>query len=373
MTVGCILLLMLCATATPARADITLTPAAARHESLVFDLASVRPYRLAKAVLLPGRKRVRKRRLAAAASRGRLVVGRRLFDPPPPAHAGKRKLRHYRLRIRVARSSRLLWAPPSLSNPVTVEAAGADRHGDIAHQLDLSPSRDYIVRMPPGPLPGGLTIQGGHNVVLIGGEIDVPMQPGPSPSPESRRGLYLTEQTGTAHVEGLLIRGPDLSEGIDLSEPDGAVVQVENVRVEGVHARDETHFSDNHPDVLQTWAGPAELRVDRLSGSTDYQGLFLAPNQFGLQPPPRQVTLSRVDLQPISMAQRCSCYLLWEAGSFPIRSTDVWLIPHPSRSFAGSVWPSVASWAGVMDGAPPRGQFVPVGVAGPSYLAPGYR
>jgi hypothetical protein len=370
LTLSCLLLIVLGASAAPAGADITLTPSALRHGNLVFDLHAVRSYRFSRAVLLPGKRHLSKRRLSAANSRGRLVVGRRLFNPPAPAQPGKRDLRRYRLRLKVTRGSRLLWAPPSLDDPITVQAASAPRSGDNAHQLNLSPSRDYLVRMPPGPLVGGLTIQGGHNVVLIGGEIDVPMQPGNPPSINSRRGLYLKGQTGTVHVEGLLIQGPDLSEGIDLDERLGAVVQVENVRVEGVHARDESGFTDNHPDVLQTWAGPAELRVDRLSGSTDYQGFFLAPNQFGAQPPPRQVTLSRVDVRG---ANCCYGFLLWQQGSFPIYTNDVWITPHPSRSLAHSLWPTPAPWSGVREGSPPGGEFVPAGVAGPSYISPGYR
>jgi hypothetical protein len=228
--------------------------------------------------------------------------------------------------------------------------------------------------MPDTPLTGrgGLVIEGGHNVVLIGGEIDIPMQPGNPPSSDSRRGLYLNNQTGTVHVEGLLIQGPDLSEGINLSEPLGAVVQIENVRVDDVHARDEAEFSDNHPDVLQTWAGPAELRVDRLSGSSGYQGLFLAPNQFGSQPPPRQVTLSHVDLRGTATPKPCYCFLLWKDGSFPINTEDVWLMPHPGDEFSHTLWPSAAQWSKVRRGPPPGGEFVPAGVAGTSYASPGY-
>jgi hypothetical protein len=373
LTASCVLLLLLGAFAAPARADITLRPSAYRHGAFRYDLTALKSSVLKRGVLLPGRRHLPARRLAAARSRGRLVVGRHLFDPAPPGHLGHRKLRRYRLRLKVSPASKLLWPPPALNDPVTVSAASASGSGANPHQLNLSPARDYLVRMPPGALEGGLTIKGGHNVVLIGGAIDVPMQPGNPPSIDSRRGLYLKDQTGTAHVEGLLIGGEDLSEGIDLSESSGAVVQIENVRVEGVHARDESHFSDNHPDVLQTWAGPAALRVDRLSGSTDYQGFFLAPNQFGSQPTLLQVTLSNVDLRPITTAEYCSCLLLWQAGSFPISSTNVWLIPHTPTSFLHSLWPSPAPWAGVMEGAPPGGEFVPAGVAGLSYISPGYR
>jgi hypothetical protein len=243
--------------------------------------------------------------------------------------------------------------------------------GESAHVLNLRANQDYIVDLPSSPLSsrGGLVIEGGHNVVLIGGEIDIPMQPGASPSIYSRRGLYLTGQTGTVHVEGLLIRGADLSEGIDLDERLGAVVQIENVRIEGLHARDEQGFTDNHPDALQSWAGPAELRVDRLSASSDYQGIFLVPNQFGTQPPPRQVNLSHVDLRG---ARCCYGYLLWQTGSFPVHTDDVWAIPHPGRSMAQTLWPSPEKWSGVRDGAPPGGEFVPAGAVGTSYESPGY-
>jgi hypothetical protein len=369
---SCVLLLVLGASAAPARADITLRPSAYRHGAFRYDLTALQSSVLKRGVLLPGRRHLPARRLAAARSRGRLVVGRHLFDPAPPRHLGHRKLRRYRLRLKVSPASKLRWPPPALNDPVTVSASSASGSGDNPHQLNLSPARDYLVRMPPGALEGGLTIKGGHNVVLIGGEIDIPMQPGNPPSIDSRRGLYLTDQTGTVHVEGLLLGGADLSEGIDLSEPLGATVQIENVRVEGVHARNESLFSDNHPDVLQTWAGPAELRVDRLSGSTDYQGLFLAPNEFGSQPPPRQVVLSHVDLRPTTMAN-CSCLMLWKGGSFPMQLDDVWVIPHPSTNLAHTLWPSPIQWGGVRDGTPPGGQFVPVGVAGLSYISPGYR
>src|SRR5205807_6072932 len=107
----------------------------------------------------------------------------------------------------------LTWAPPQLKNPIVVNVTNQYR------ALVLDPARDYIVRMPQQPLTAsyGLAIAGGHNVVLIGGEIDIPWQ-GTNPPEDSRRALYLKEQTGTVHIEGLLMTGADLTEGIDLDE-----------------------------------------------------------------------------------------------------------------------------------------------------------
>lgn len=51
-------------------------------------------------------------------------------------------------------------------------------------------------------------------------------------------------------------------------------MQLQNIRVDTVHGTQAGH----HADVLQTWAGPRQLRIDGLSGSTGYQGMMLNPN-----------------------------------------------------------------------------------------------
>jgi hypothetical protein len=258
----------------------------------------------------------------------------------------------------------LAWAPPRLQNPTTVRVTSA------ARWLSLDPNRDYRVELPAHPIVGvgGVVIDGGHNVVLIGGEIHVPWH-GESTDATSRRGLYLVNQTGTVHIEGVRIGGADLSEGIDLSEPLGAVVQIENVRIDRIRAHDERTWSDNHPDLIQTWAGPAVLRVDGFTGSTDYQGFFLAPNQYGSQAPPRSIDLRRINL--IS-THRCTCVLLWDSTSTPIHTADLWVAVAASRTLASALWPGREAWPGARRGRPPGGDFVPSGTAGIGYRSPGY-
>lgn len=92
---------------------------------------------------------------------------------------------------------------------------------------------------------------GGRNIVIIGGEIVIPWQ-GENPDIPSRTMLKLKASTGIVHIEGLLGRGDDISEGIQIAAPD-AIVQIQNVRIEGIHARDQVEFTDNHPDIIQTW------------------------------------------------------------------------------------------------------------------------
>jgi hypothetical protein len=235
--------------------------------------------------------------------------------------------------------------------------------------LSLDTAKDYIVKMPGRPLkgPGGLAIEGGRNVVVIGGEINIPRQPRKSPS-DDRRGVRLKGQTGVVHLEGLWLRG-DLTEGIDIDQRKGAVVQVQNVRVETVRARDEVHFSDNHPDVLQVFAGPQQLRIDRLTGWSDYQGLFLVPNDLGQQAPPCRFDLRRINIR----STRTARYLLWKGGSFPLNAQDVWISPPRGRSVRKSTWPEGArEWRRVRRGVPPGGDFVPAGVPGVDYRTPGY-
>jgi hypothetical protein len=172
------------------------------------------------------------------------------------------------------------WAPPPLVDPETVTI-------DAEHRsLDLDPMRDYRVLLPSSAatvLVGGATIVGGHNVVVIGGVIAVPpMSQYPDKSPDhpedqsmARRGLYLKGQTAAIHVEGVHLTG-DLSDAIHLDERRGAVVQLENLMIDLVHGGRDLH----HADVIQTWAGPRILRVDGLLAATQYQGLFLLPNQW---------------------------------------------------------------------------------------------
>jgi hypothetical protein len=255
---------------------------------------------------------------------------------------------------------KLSWAPPHLDSPITVTVSASN------HVLKLDPTRDYLVRMPSTKLSvlGGLVIVGGHDVVLIGGAITIPSWGASHPT--DNRGLYLKEQTGTVHIEGLLIdnSGGALSEGININAPK-ATVQLQNIRVDRLQARDEVGFSDNHPDLVQSWAGPAELRVDRFSGTTDYQGIFLAPEAFGSSPS-RRFDLRRVNITTTATAR----YLLWQEGNAPLRLDDVWIQPSPGRYEL--VWPSDRRWDPVSQGSPPAGDFARADGVGLGYRSPGY-
>jgi hypothetical protein len=64
----------------------------------------------------------------------------------------------------------LAWAPPALSDPQTVDVPTS---GGV---LRLDSGRDYIVEFPDRAVTGGVGLNGGRNVVIVGGEISIPWQ-----------------------------------------------------------------------------------------------------------------------------------------------------------------------------------------------------
>lgn len=257
----------------------------------------------------------------------------------------------------------LTWSPPKLTDPQTIQVDQQNRF------LDLDRNRDYIIRMPDYGLEvsGGLWINGGHNIVLIGGAIGIRDQ-GPNPSVESRRGLHLKDQTGVVHIEGLIFYGEDLSEGIQMSAPQ-ATVQLQNIRIEEIRARDQEGFTDNHPDLVQPWGGVKELRVDGLTGTTDYQGFFLRSDRPGSP-------IGAVDLRRVNVTgRRTHQYLFFADGSFPVRARDIWVRsqnPDKKWEFTFRPRPNQRPWSVVKRGTAPEGEFVPRGTAGTRYHSPGY-
>jgi len=251
-----------------------------------------------------------------------------------------------------AASGTLTWAPPKLDQPKTIKITNRTR------TLKLDPQRDYVIDMPDTPvaLKNGLVITGGHDVVLIGGEVET-----------RKRGLFLKNQTGTVHVEGLRLSGKGAAEGINLDQRKGATVQLQNIAVETVNGS----YSGTHADVLQTWGGPEVLRVDRLEGSTTYQGFFLDPHKFHDEDSPELFDIRNTVLRD---AGRKSAYLLWQSGTFPIKTQDVVVVPNAKKPFPKQVLRTKngqKSWAGVREG--DKSTPSPLtGDPGTSYQSPGY-
>jgi hypothetical protein len=266
-----------------------------------------------------------------------------------------------------APSDALLYAPPDLVDPVTINVSNTNRG------LVLDGDTDYIINMPETPLDtsGGLSINGGRNVVLIGGEINFSEDYSTASNSvgKSNRGLYLRGTRGTLHIEGLLVGGV-VGEGIDLSMSYGGTVQLCNVAIDTTSGA----LTSNHADLIQTWCGPERLLIDGFTGSTVYQGFFLLPTQFAAEAPLQFGTweFNRVNLSGTTAAG----YLYWLADSNfgsapPVTVSNCWGDPNPTKtSRIQWLWPqNDPKWDGVQQGTPPGGDFVTT--AGLGYVSPG--
>ena len=280
----------------------------------------------------------------------------------------------------------LTWAPPALSNPVSIAVTNANS------RLFLDDARDYRLTITE-PLKKELWIDGGRNVVVIGGQITID-QLGAENAYQDNTAVKVRfgDPSGTVHLEGLEIDGPYVTDGIGIATARN--VQIENVRVERVY----DGLKGAHADCVQVQQGVAQLRMDGFTCSTTNQGIFLGD----LDGPIRGV-----DLRHVNMYARGGKHLFFQVRPlYPVALTDVWLgadaccrpwapfgfwvYPQKDgRTYSGQIDPrrrAVVSrdrtmlWfvgsriSGFMrKGTPPTGDFVSSGSAGMAYRSPGYR
>ena len=266
----------------------------------------------------------------------------------------------------VPAAATLYWPRPVLSNPTTIRVTNDNA------QLFLEPQRDYVIEMPSTPVTvsGGVWIKGGRNLVVVGGEIydDTPIPPGTSP--DQAYGLYLRDQTGTVHLEGLWIHGRGIGQALVLAEDLGATVQVQHSRFETLHP-----VGSVHTDGIQTWAGPFRLRLFDVTIVTAGVGLQTQPHQFV------PVTIDAWEYRRVNIRQTTDdAYALWRYPG----SGGWWREIHENfwvKNRGNLAWPDLSHWNPGADGAiegdrirlgvPPGGDFVPDGFAGVRYTTPG--
>ncbi len=291
--------------------------------------------------------------------------------------------------------AKLQWAPPAMKSPQTIGL----KSGSDPENLQLSPHRDYVLKIPPGGLHGTVEIDGGHNVTLIGGSITVPSTANQTDNgaDNTDTAIYIRDSTGTVHIEGVLIKAEhDVQyDGIDINAPK-ATVQVENVRVQAVYGSEKTE----HADVIQPWGGVRLLEVDHLTADGDYQGLTIDPPagitetadirnvDLTVVPPPTalaKITVGGGIMLWLTGTYNCDApqtrlenvFVSNEGGLVPTART-VWPVSTDTLPCAGVLgkdqmsWPKLPVTGAVKFGKPPHGPFVPAGVAGNGYKTPGY-
>jgi uncharacterized repeat protein (TIGR01451 family) len=242
----------------------------------------------------------------------------------------------------------LAWAPPtgweSYREYIVPSGGGT---------IDLPDSRtDYRISAPY-VITNPVHLRGGRNVVWIGGHIRIEDK-GSLASGISRRALAISDaKDGSSvdrlvHLEGLLLDGNDLSEGVNTNCPK-AIVQLENthiaaVKLRGADDRDGTggYPSASHPDIIQIWGSQRELRIDGLTGRSNYQGLFLYESTSN--PVRGSIRLRNVNIEMVEStgedgyryAGQRGYYMFTEyVGQQFIDNGTVWISHHRNSGWVG--------------------------------------
>jgi hypothetical protein len=278
----------------------------------------------------------------------------------------------------------LAWAAPALSNPTTLTLNTASNYFKLDNQ------KDYIVKYPSSVKIGQLMIEGGRNITIVGGEQQNYAGVGTAVVFFTDEGTNGAPVPGRViHAEGLKIdmAGGDVRDVFGLMTP-SAIVQLENIRAMNVHGVG----SGVHPDIVQNYSDILGLRVDRLTGSTNYQGFFIRP-QEGLI---KSVDLRHVNLTLNANGQDTYCQVLFFAnydGAAPDLHLDSFYIQNnrPGQNAQDAVYPDATATGmqsiydgvkatfptflrvtgAVYNGNPPGGDYVPATGAGLGYTTPG--
>lgn len=269
---------------------------------------------------------------------------------------------------------KLTWAPPALTNPLTITLTN-DANGRKAM---MDPTRDYIVRCPePITVSDGIELNGGRNVVLIGGAVNFTQDYNTATGNRCLfiKGNAAQTQARTVHVEGLRFSGI-IKEGINVDQQafNGGEPNL-TVTLQNINAVDPLlgSFASNHADFFQGYNGPSNLRIDRAFCGTQYQGFMLQPHQNGT------AALGTYELRHIYVeGLQDSGALLYlvtgQASDRPTIVTDrVYLKPAPNKPNLNQVvLENPAFWG---DGVrlAPQGKNSPISAfPGVHYRSPGY-
>jgi hypothetical protein len=281
--------------------------------------------------------------------------------------------------------ARLAWAPPALTNPITVTVTNGNR------RQFLDNARDYRLVIAE-PLKRELWIEGGRNVVVLGGRISID-DLGTDSSYDDNTAVKVRggDPSGTVHIEGLLVDGAYVADGIAIAT--ARDVQIQNVRIDRAHEG----IKDAHADCVQVQQGVGELRIDTFTCTTERQGIFLGDHGGDI---------AGADLRRVNINGAPGKHLIWQTTpSYPVDLSEVWLgmargsrpwapfgfwvyPQRDGRTIAGGrdvnrravvsrdgkrLWFVGSKISGLVRKAPPgRGDFVPIGRVGSAYASPGY-
>lgn len=226
--------------------------------------------------------------------------------------------------------AQLRYPAPTLVAPTTIQL------GTGLTVTKMDPARDYIIECPKSRKTGSTVLQGGHNYTIKGCYVTVPN------GDSQQRAFYIIGATGTVHIEGVLVdsSGGAEADAFAINAP-LATVQIQRTRVDGVRGTQSTF----HGDIIQPWGGAYEIRVDRFTGSSYYQG-FQFPSMDG-RPQTKMVKISRTNLKSLGTeSSQSGGYLGWFIRGaedcdvvIPAQLEQFYVKPRPGRSADNVIWP----------------------------------
>ncbi len=274
----------------------------------------------------------------------------------------------------------LTWPEPPMSagaEVIRVPASGGVWWGIPATQ-------DCDVRLPSVPVADTVKVDGCRNVRIVGGEIASDAAPcsAAAGGTGASAAVFVNNFAGTAHVEGLKIRGSGFSDGIWMaSDRPGSVGQVEGNWIGGLAACSEPvptseAWTQEHPDCFQTWTGPTVLRFDKNTCWTPYQGINVdtgsLPGSGGAKVPARAIDIRRTNVRLDERSPNGrACFMVWDPDSPPPTHLERVHCAPGTRDYRVAFAPRLdltpGAWGQVIRGVPAQGDEVRPGEAGIGY------
>ena len=222
------------------------------------------------------------------------------------------------------------WEPPGQQSPIVVNVPTS------YYSATFPTDRDVTFVWPKQPRWSAFNVVGGRNVRIVGGSLFKTTKTG--------AGIRITGTSQSIFIKDLTIdMAGSPTDALNLSGDSSAPyanqpdVYIEDSRIVNVNGAK----NGNHSDVYQPQGAINHLFVNGLTASSDYQGLFLSPQDA----PIAAISLSRINLFYSKGGESITpvTYLLWLLDSGTTKSmplsdfTDVYHDPpRSSRRSAAS-------------------------------------
>lgn len=282
-------------------------------------------------------------------------------------------------------SPKLRWSPPQQVSPTIVSVPQGFYSGTFAADEDV------IFHWPASVRFSEFICAGGRNVRIIGGA---------SSKGAGGSAIQVVGCAGSVFLEGLAI---DVTIGnIDAINACGNSsrfpdIYIQNCRLLNVKGSN----AGTHADAFQAQGAIGSLLLDKVTISSNYQGISLFQNQFAM----RSAYISRLNGSYIAGGDP-STSLMWNmdedtsAPYAPVYLDEVYFAPRAGQNLSDCAWPqpsvmnddgvaigittsdawATATWPAITNchgvvksGAPAGGDWCASGVPGIAYSSPGYQ